>query len=276
MNRLSPAVATLALFVACATPPTDPEAAPIKGDAQPNAHNASSNKVEAAAAETKAPRSASPVYEFLAANYDANQDGSVTEEEYGRGARAFRNLDKNRDGVVTADDWKRNRRGGRTARGNSSVTAEQRLVRQRRFIEMFASFLNVDGEAGIGVDEWRKWAASMPVNDDGVIAGDDLGAFLGSAKDGRMARMATRSLRRDLDTDGNGDVTRSDLASMFAAVDTDGDQVLGRGDELRMPPGRGEMAPDFTLAYADNRPRKVTLSSYRGKKPVALIFGSYT
>ena len=37
----------------------------------------------------------------------------------------------------------------------------------------------------------------------------------------------------------------------------------------------GEPAPDFTLTTLDNS-AEVTLSSYRGERPVALIFGSYT
>ena len=40
-------------------------------------------------------------------------------------------------------------------------------------------------------------------------------------------------------------------------------------------PRAGDMAPDFTLFdIAGNNP--VTLSDFRGKKPVALVFGSYT
>jgi len=37
----------------------------------------------------------------------------------------------------------------------------------------------------------------------------------------------------------------------------------------------GEMAPDFTLPTLD-RAREVTLSSFRGRQPVVLVFGSYT
>jgi hypothetical protein len=37
----------------------------------------------------------------------------------------------------------------------------------------------------------------------------------------------------------------------------------------------GETAPDFTLATYD-RQGSVTLSSFRGKEPVVLVFGSYT
>jgi hypothetical protein len=37
----------------------------------------------------------------------------------------------------------------------------------------------------------------------------------------------------------------------------------------------GELAPDFTLPTID-RKTEVTLSSFRGKRPVVLAFGSYT
>jgi peroxiredoxin len=38
---------------------------------------------------------------------------------------------------------------------------------------------------------------------------------------------------------------------------------------------QGDVAPDFTLSTID-RSRQVTLSSYRGDRPVVLVFGSYT
>jgi hypothetical protein len=37
----------------------------------------------------------------------------------------------------------------------------------------------------------------------------------------------------------------------------------------------GDLAPDFTLPVLDSSER-VTLSSFRGKQPVVLVFGSYT
>ena len=40
-------------------------------------------------------------------------------------------------------------------------------------------------------------------------------------------------------------------------------------------PRVGDMAPDFTLFDIEGK-NSVTLSSFRGKKPVALVFGSYT
>ena len=40
-------------------------------------------------------------------------------------------------------------------------------------------------------------------------------------------------------------------------------------------PKAGDIAPDFTLSNISGT-ESVTLSDFRGKKPVALIFGSYT
>jgi len=38
----------------------------------------------------------------------------------------------------------------------------------------------------------------------------------------------------------------------------------------------GDLAPDFNLRTTQDRERRVALSSYRGDRPVVLVFGSYT
>jgi peroxiredoxin len=43
----------------------------------------------------------------------------------------------------------------------------------------------------------------------------------------------------------------------------------------RKAPKVGDLAPDFTLTDASGT-QTVTLSDFRGKKPVALVFGSFT
>jgi peroxiredoxin len=40
-------------------------------------------------------------------------------------------------------------------------------------------------------------------------------------------------------------------------------------------PKAGDLAPDFTLSNVSGT-TSVTLSDFRGKKPVVLVFGSYT
>jgi hypothetical protein len=41
-------------------------------------------------------------------------------------------------------------------------------------------------------------------------------------------------------------------------------------------PQVGQMAPDFELPLAKDEAKTVRLSSFRDKRPVALVFGSYT
>ncbi len=41
-------------------------------------------------------------------------------------------------------------------------------------------------------------------------------------------------------------------------------------------PEQGDPAPDFTLPQLGDRSRTVQLASFFGKRPIALIFGSYT
>ncbi len=43
----------------------------------------------------------------------------------------------------------------------------------------------------------------------------------------------------------------------------------------RIPPAVGQSAPDFSLKTLDGK-ETIALSQFRGKKPVVLIFGSYT
>lgn len=43
----------------------------------------------------------------------------------------------------------------------------------------------------------------------------------------------------------------------------------------RQAPKAGDMAPDFTL-FDVSGANSITLSDFRGQKPVALVFGSYT
>ena len=47
---------------------------------------------------------------------------------------------------------------------------------------------------------------------------------------------------------------------------------MGHGEGKLKP---GDMAPDFKLRRVKSK-KKLRLSAFRGKKPVALVFGSYT
>jgi len=95
-----------------------------------------------------------------------------------------------------------------------------------------------------------------------------------------------------LDKNKDGKITKAEatgpFARMFSRVDANSDGVIDEAELKRMSSrfggGRsassggvdeGKPAPDFQLKTVDGK-KEVKLSSFAGKKPVALIFGSYT
>ena len=76
-----------------------------------------------------------------------------------------------------------------------------------------------------------------------------------------------------LDTDADGIVTRMEIAARRPFW-----REGGRARPAAPPfPRVGEQAPSFELSVLDDATgRSVSLASFRGQKPVALVFGSYT
>ena len=114
---------------------------------------------------------------------------------------------------------------------------------------------------------------------------------------GRGGNFVERVKAHDKNKDGK--ITKSEasgrLTQLFDRIDANRDGVIDQGEIKKMAerfarrrpgggrtrPGagsgveKGKPAPDFTLKNVDGK-QEVTLSSFAGKKPVALIFGSYT
>ena len=126
--------------------------------------------------------------------------------------------------------------------------------------------LNHDGE--VPAAEWREFVAGLSADDDGVLAKTALPFLQGLEGIGRRAP-------RMFDVDKDGDLTRRDLDELFERLDVSGDGALQR-PEIGTHPIVGELAPDFELPLLSDTKTRVRLSSFRGKQPVGLIFGSYT
>jgi len=109
---------------------------------------------------------------------------------------------------------------------------------------------------------------------------------------------AFAKLLQQYDKNGDKKITRTEYLrgdTAWQNLDRNGDGVLEAADfeaagpkprpndvirERNAPadklPKVGEQAPDFELAMLGMKDKKVKLSSFAGKQPVALIFGSWT
>jgi len=100
-----------------------------------------------------------------------------------------------------------------------------------------------------------------------------------------------RLLIRLLDLDNDGKLSGGEYMRFFADADQNKDGFLTQEEMMELVskrwqemfgqsqetdgPNVGQEAPDFTLRTLDGE-GTVTLSQFRGKKPVVLVFGSYT
>ena len=233
-------------------------------------------------------------WEYVSGKYDANGDGQVVEAEYDRDSGRFDRLDRNSDGVITAADYAR----GGGGRGGMGGMRTQQLI---------AQYFQIDEDNDeLALEELEQAIVSYDANNDGYLERDEFESqaearrIVPSEQMERMMRMALQgmdpwdALIEGTDSDGDGHVTGSELVAFFKERD-DGDGVWslnrgrgGRGGGARGGGARGgagsramsgapegEMAPDFTLAPPHGS-EPVSLSSFRGNLPVALIFGSYT
>ena len=127
-----------------------------------------------------------------------------------------------------------------------SVTTDVSLAQQRR--------------GGAQDDVWTFLAGKYDTNNDGKLSKKE------------YDRGAETFARFDRNKDGV--ISAEDWSNEhFSARNSRGSR--GRGRIANSPaPEAGELAPEFNLANVNNPAESVRLSSFAGKKPVALIFGS--
>lgn len=178
------------------------------------------------------------------AGRDRDGDGSIGPDELGGSDDLFRRLDRDRDGAIRADDldWS----------PDSPYVRQQAAVR-RRFAMMDA---NSNGR--VSKDEWDAFF-ERSAKEKGALSIEDLGDALyapppAPPKEPKSKPPAASGPSRWTLLIG---LLSGELGSRFEG------------------PRVGELAPDFTLKTQVGK-EEVTLSTFRGQKPVVLIFGSFT
>ncbi len=175
----------------------------------------------------------------FAADFDTDQDGTVSREEFDRGSDAlFAELDRDGDGALSGEELPRFR-GPRHGRGPGRGAMAGMIV---------ARAADEDGDGEVTAGEWQIFLAALEVGADGAITEESLRAVLPKPPGMREVPEGVRGSRigrlaRLLDRDDDSLLETEDLDAIFAELDQDGDGAL-MAEELprfrghRGPPGR--------------------------------------
>lgn len=180
-------------------------------------------------------------WKWLAGRYDADRDGKVTRKEFPGPAALFDRLDRDRDGVLTAADFDWSERSP--------------LVRRGMPAQMWFRMIDRDSNGRISRAEWEALYQRM-AGAKGYVTPEDLRDAFPLAPPPRPP----------------GPPPRNEGPSMATLVKGLLDGELGSPFE---GPRVGQRAYNFTLRTHDGK-RRIALADFRGKKPVVLVFGSFT
>ncbi len=186
-----------------------------------------------------APGQSRYAWSWFAERYDADGDKRISAQELK--GEPFAHLDRDRDGGVTADDFDWSDRSDWAKQAGVSLRLFRAIDRdgsgKLNEAEMVGFFKKLSGEKGhVTPDDLR----------DALLQAAAIESGKGKGK-----------AKRESEAGWMKGLLDSDLGSPF-----DGPRV-------------GKDAPDFTLATPDGK-AQVTLSDSRDKRPVVLIFGSFT
>jgi hypothetical protein len=178
-------------------------------------------------------------WEWLAARHHIAKDGTISRKEFKGPTDLFERLDRDGDGVLSADDFNWS---------ESSPFFRQQMITRQCF-----RLFDADSNGRISRKEWEAFFARAARGKDHLTP-EDL-----------RAALFPPTPRQSSEPQSIGP---SPLVAFLGFL-------TGEFGSICEGPSIGQRAPNFTLPTQDGK-RKVRLADFRGKKPVVLIFGSFT
>jgi hypothetical protein len=186
-------------------------------------------------------------WNWLRGHFDSNGDGRIDRDELVVGDTAsgdfFARLDRDLDGKLTAADFDYSDQGMSMSPATMQGMMSSQVFRR----------LDADSNGRVTEDEWLDFFVRADRERLSFLAPDDL---LAALYDPDLGRSGGR----------NDEPPASKMLQML---------VSGQMGSLTSGPDYGEKAPDFTLPTHDGE-SQVTLADSFGKRPVVLVFGSFT
>lgn len=171
---------------------------------------------------------------------DKNHDGVLSKEEFAGPAQWFDRLDRDHDGRLTRADF--------------DWSDEATINRQMRLIHSFYGRIDADHDEKLTAAEWQEMFKKAAKGKE-AISREELHALLFPPP-----RPPSKN------SEGGMLMPLTLIKGLFE----------GELGSFHEGPKVGRLAPDFSLPKHDDEDKNITLSSFRGKKPVVLIFGSFT
>lgn len=175
-------------------------------------------------------------WRWLADRIDADKDGRITREEFKDDPALFSRLDRDRDGAIRADDF--------------DWSDRSRYLQQMGMVSQWMYRIDSSSNGRLSREEWLEFFQRAAKGKDHLTPEDLRDALMPPRPSGPPPKGPSREVLL------NG-LFNGELGSFFQG------------------PALGDLAPRFELKTHDGK-QTIRLADYRGKKPVVLIFGSFT